>query len=288
MQITEQKIIYFWAIMHERHTDRRLYFREQSETTRKHVLPFISSVRPVTAATRVLEIGCGEGGNLLPLLEAGCSEITGIDLSESKIANARSFFSEIPGGSRIRFIASDIYDCGSAGLFDLVMMRDVLEHIHDQERFIGFVKRLLAPGGLLFIGFPPWHNPFGGHQQMCEHRLLSRLPWIHLLPRWLYSRLLRAAGESEARIEGLLEIKDTGIALGRFHRILKKEGFLIVKKTLWFINPNFEVKFGLRPRRLPRLLAATPCLRNFIATTGYFLLSAGSALPATSAPHRVP
>jgi hypothetical protein len=30
--------------MHERHTDRELYFREQSHTTRKHVIPFISGV----------------------------------------------------------------------------------------------------------------------------------------------------------------------------------------------------------------------------------------------------
>jgi SAM-dependent methyltransferase len=159
------------------------------------------------------------------------------------------------------------------------MMRDVLEHIHDQERFIGFVKRFLNPGGILFIAFPPWNNPFGGHQQMCDSRLLSKMPWIHLLPRRLYRRLLLSAGESQARTDGLLEIKDTGINIGRFERAIKKEGFPVMKKSLWLINPNFEIKFGLKPRRLPQFSGRIPFLRNFITTTGYYIISV---------PHREP
>ena len=124
--------------MHERHIDRELYFREQAHTTSRHVIPFINSILPVTASISVLEIGCGEGGNLLPFLEAGCNRISGIDLSVTKIENARSFYSAIPGGDKVEFIAADIYDSASAGSFDLVMMRDVLEHIHAQARLLGF------------------------------------------------------------------------------------------------------------------------------------------------------
>ncbi len=259
--------------MHERHTNRAIYFREQAQTTTRHIIPFIDSILHVSADISVLEIGCGEGGNLLPFLETGCSRITGIDLSESKIQNARQFYSGIPGGERIEFIAADIYDSGGIGSYDLVMMRDVLEHIHDQEKFIAFVKRFLNPGGVLFIAFPPWNNPFGGHQQMCDNRLLSKMPWIHLLPRKAYRWLLRAGGETSSRIEGLLEIRDTGINIGRFERIIKREGFSVLKKSLWLINPNFEIKFGLRPRRLPQMTGRIPILRNFLATTGYYIIS---------------
>jgi len=260
--------------MHERHSDRELYFREQAQTTSRYVIPFISGVRPVSQTLTVLEIGCGEGGNLLPFLEAGCARVTGIDISEHKIENARRFYASIPGGERVEFIAADIYDSADAGKFDLIMMRDVLEHIHDQARFIAFVKKLLAHEGVLFIAFPPWNNPFGGHQQVCNSRILSKMPWIHLLPRGLYSRLLRAAGENSAKIDGLLEIKETGINLGRFEAIIKKEGFSILKKSLWLINPNFEVKFGLHPRKLPAFAGSAPFLRNFLTTTGYYIISA--------------
>jgi SAM-dependent methyltransferase len=259
--------------MHERHTDRELYFREQAQTTSRHVLPFIEGILKPAPGVSVLEIGCGEGGNLLPFVEAGCHRIVGIDLSENKIGNARKFYAAVPGAERVEFIAADIYDSGSVGTFNLVMMRDVLEHIHDQEKFIAFVKRFLDHDGILFIAFPPWNNPFGGHQQMCDSRLLSKMPWIHLLPGFLYRSLLMAAGEDPARIEGLLEIKDTGINIGRFEKAIKKEGFHILKKSLWFINPNFEVKFGLRPRRLPRLAGNIPFLRNFVTTTAYYIIS---------------
>jgi len=259
--------------MHERHTDREMYFREQAQTTSKHVLPFIATIIKPGPEASVLEIGCGEGGNLLPFVEAGCRRIVGIDLSENKIENARKYYSAIPGGENIGFITADIYDSDSVGTFDLVMMRDVLEHIHDQEKFIAFVKRFMAPNGILFIAFPPWNNPFGGHQQMCNSRLLSKLPWIHLLPRWLYKGLLKAAGESPVRIEGFLEIKDTGINIGRFEKAVKKEGFQILKKSLWIINPNYEVKFGLRPRRLPHIAGNIPFLRNFVTTTAYYIIS---------------
>jgi SAM-dependent methyltransferase len=259
--------------MHDRHTDREKYFREQAHTTRKHVIPFISTVKAIDNQTTVLEIGCGEGGNLVPFLEAGCRRITGIDISAGKIENARKFYSEISNGEKIEFIAADIYDSATLGEYDLVMMRDVLEHIHDQERFIGFVRNFVSAGGILFIAFPPWNNPFGGHQQMCSSRFLSMMPWIHLLPSGLYRRLLRLSGESEAKTEALLEIRETGINLGKFEKALKKEGFPVLKKSLWFINPNFEVKFGLRPRHLPSFLAAIPGLRNFLTTTGYYIIS---------------
>jgi SAM-dependent methyltransferase len=259
--------------MHDRYTDRERYFREQAHTTVKHVIPFIESIMPVGASISVMEIGCGEGGNLLPFLEAGCRRITGIDLSESKIENARRFYADIPDGRKIEFIAADIYESGSIGTFDLVMMRDVLEHIHNQEKFFAFVKRFLSLGGILFIAFPPWCNPFGGHQQMCDSSVLSRLPWIHLLPGGMYRRLLRAGKEDPAKIEALLEIRDTGINIGRFEKAIKKEGFIVLKKSLWFINPNFEIKFGLRPRRLPQLPGNIPFLRNFITTTVYYIIS---------------
>ncbi len=46
---------------------------------------------------------------------------------------------------------------------------------------------------------------------------------------------------------GLLEIKDTGISLERFLSIVHKEKYRIVEEVLYFINPNYETKFNLRP-----------------------------------------
>ncbi|MCB0758777.1 MAG: hypothetical protein KDC01_09980, partial [Flavobacteriales bacterium] len=63
--------------MQERHTNREKYFREQETTVRNHVLPFISEVLEVNEGCSVLEIGCGEGGNLKPFMDLGCKRVVG-------------------------------------------------------------------------------------------------------------------------------------------------------------------------------------------------------------------
>jgi len=259
--------------MQERHLNKEKYFEEQDFTTRKYVLPYLLPFFKPGLGRRGLEIGCGEGGNLKPFIEEGC-KATGVDLSESKIENGRRFFREHPNAKRIELICEDIYNLQEPEKpYHLIFMRDVIEHIHNQEKFMHFVKRFLAPDGYFFLAFPPWQNPFGGHQQICRNRFLSKLPWIHLLPEALYAALLKAGGEPRERIKALLEIRQTRLTLERFERILKAENYKIVKRDLFMFNPNYEVKFGLKPRITPKWLQNVPYLRNFFTTSAYYLIS---------------
>jgi len=255
--------------MQERHTNLQRYFDEQAITTRKFVLPYIGLLKPVTSGLRVLEIGCGTGGNMVPFLEAGCL-VMGVDISETSIDRARHLLGAREG---LTLIADDIYNRTEAdGVFDVIIMRDVIEHIHNQEKFMGFVKRFMAPGAVFFLAFPPWYNPFGGHQQIAKNRFLSKLPFYHILPSFLYKGLLRLGGESKKTIDDLIEIKETGISIERFERICKNEQYTIASKTLYFINPNYETKFGLKPRVQWSMLSAIPFVRNFLVTAGYYTL----------------
>lgn len=255
--------------MQKRHTDRTLYFREQTYTTQKYVMPFIEKHRKITAGTSVLEIGCGEGGNLKPFLDRGC-RVTGVDLDGYKIKVGKELFASHPKANNITFICQDIYTLPETDRkYDLIILRDVIEHIPDQERFMPFMRRFLKPDGHIFFAFPPWHNPFGGHQQICRNPFISHAPYIHLLPNFLYRRCLQAAGED---VKEMMQIKQTGISLERFLRIVGRSGYRVDEQALFFINPNYEVKFGLKPRRLWKP-AAIPYLRNFWTTCGYFLIS---------------
>ncbi len=259
--------------MQDRHVDRKKYFLEQSTTVEKYVIPFIRDTTKIDESTEVLEIGCGEGGNLLPLADIGCRRVVGVDMAQGKITNAANFFSDHPHKDNITFICADVFSIDDLGQFDVIIMRDVLEHIHGQEKFMRIVKRFLKPDGKLFLGFPPWYNPFGGHQQICENGLLSKLPYFHILPKPIYRSILKSFGESDAKIESLLEIKDTGITIERFERILKHENYHKDKRCFYWINPNYEVKFGLTPREMWGGLAAIPWVRNFFITTNYYVVS---------------
>jgi len=259
--------------MQNRHIDRLRYFDEQDYTTRKHVIPFLEKFMKIGPGLSVFEIGCGEGGNLKPFLDAGC-RVTGIDLADNKIALAHSFFEDHPHRQNLKLICDDIYHLPSGGdKYDLVFMRDVIEHIHDQEKFMSFVQRFLHSGSLFFLAFPPWQNPFGGHQQICRNRILGALPYYHLLPEKLYRGILRLGGESAATIANLLEVKETGISIERFERIVGSASFRLIEKKFFFINPNYEVKFGLSPVRQAGWIARIPGLRNFLTTSVYYLLS---------------
>ena len=256
----------------ERHSNLEQYFNEQARTTERFVIPYINNIRRVEPSQRVLEIGCSMGGNLVPFLSLGCT-CMGVDLSASSIELGEKLFANNPHRGQLTLIIDDIYNRSEAdGKFDIIIMRDVIEHIHDQDKFMGFVHRFMAPGAVFFLAFPPWYNPFGGHQQICSNKWLSKLPYFHLLPVFLYKSILKMGGESDSKIDALLEIKQTGISLERFERLAKKHGYSISQKTHYLINPNYETKFGLKPRKQFALIQNIPFLRNFITTAGYYAL----------------
>ncbi len=259
--------------MQTRHKNKEQYFEEQARTTAKFVVPYLENLVNLGPGTEVLEIGCGEAGNLKPFLEMGC-KATGIDISCGRIDLAREFYKNSAFRQNLSLICKDIYEVDLQGKkFDLIIMRDVIEHIPNQEKFMGFVKQFLKPVGKFFLAFPPWYNPFGGHQQICSSKLLSTTPWFHILPKNVYKAVLKAFNEEDSRIEGLLFIKETGISIERFEQILKKENYNIDKRTYYLVNPNYETKFGLKPRRQIKMVSAVPFVRDFFTTAMYYVVS---------------
>ncbi len=259
--------------MQERHQDRKRYYNEQALTTEKYVIPYLSEYMEITPATRVLEIGCGEGGNLLPFVEKGC-EVVGVDLNEQQIERAKEYTQEKVPDAKATFIYKDIYELSpdTIGEFDIIMMRDVIEHIHDQEKFMHFVKQFLSEHGKFYLGFPPWYMPFGGHQQVLHHPVGSKLPYFHILPKPIYLGMLKMMGLSPEGIASMEEIKDTGISIERFLRIVKRENYRVLRIDYYLINPNYEIKFGLKPRKLWSPLRKIPFIRNFYTTCIYCIL----------------
>lgn len=259
--------------MQKRHKNRKIYFEEQGITTTQYVIPYLEEVMTIDSNTRVLEIGCGEGGNLLPFVERGC-EVVGIDLNCPQIERAKQYIIEEKPGAKASLICEDIYniDPKEIGSFDLIFMRDVIEHIHNQEKFMPFLANFITANGKIFFGFPPWRMPFGGHQQICRSGLLSKLPFYHLLPMPIYKVVLKAFGEPSKTIEDLVEIKETGISIRRFESIVSASGYKYDKKDLYFINPNYKIKFGLTPRLLPSLIKHIPYIRDFFTTCYYCVI----------------
>ncbi|RFM25695.1 class I SAM-dependent methyltransferase [Deminuibacter soli] len=258
--------------MFEFHGDRKRYFDIQVINAEQHVIPFINAVKPIQPGMRVLEIGCGEGGVLKAFIDAGCTGV-GIDLDETRLVNAAIWLKEEIAAGKAKFISKNIYDADVdtdlEGAFDIIILKDVIEHIYDQPKLISWMKSYLRQGGTIFFGFPPWQMPFGGHQQLCHNKWLGKLPWYHLLPRFMYRGILTHYKEP---VRELLEIRDTRISIERFERIVKKEGYTIVNKLHYLINPIYEWKFGWKAKKQYAVISKVPVLRNFVTTCVYYLI----------------
>lgn len=130
--------------MQSRQLNRRQYFNELAITSEKYFIPYIKQYRQVGKGTNVLEIGCGDGGNLLPFSRMGC-DVVGVDMAEGRIKDARKFFQE--NGAKGSFIASDVFLLKELRhQFDVIVCHDVIEHIDDKEGFIRICKQLLKTG----------------------------------------------------------------------------------------------------------------------------------------------
>lgn len=131
--------------------------------------------RPRLAASRVLEIGCGDGDVLAELVALGAhpGRVLGVDLLADEIARARA---RHPG---IRFAVAN----GAAleapdGAFDLVGLFTVFTSILDggmAARVAAEADRVLAPGGaVLWYDFRV-DNPWNPHVRGVDRARIRRL-----------------------------------------------------------------------------------------------------------------
>ena len=258
--------------MNRRYTDRDRYFSELAETSRNYYVDYVGRFLPLKSGSRVFEVGCGEGGNLLPFAERGC-EAEGFDFSQGKIEAACRIFHEYK--VKGRFWCQDFFEAPAPECkYDLVLVHDVFEHIDPSRKleFLCRLKQFVATGGIAFLAFPAWQMPFGGHQQTCRKWWLSVLPWIHLLPMRIYRGLLQLSKEPEDHIRELMDIRASRVTVESFERICKEAGCEVLDRTLWLINPHYRVKFGMVPIRLRLGLDHIPLIRNYASSSCFYVI----------------
>lgn len=106
-------------------------------------------VRPL-AGLKIIDVGCGPGLVSEALAFQG-AEVLGIDAAERNVAVAQRHAGLT--GAQVTYRHALPEDCADlAGVFDVVMSLEVVEHVADRPRFLAALTRLLKPGGILVIG----------------------------------------------------------------------------------------------------------------------------------------
>lgn len=209
------------------------------------------------------------GGGLSAFAAHGY-DVYGVDIQQRAVEFAQNIFAT--KGLTGTFVCADIFDYTSVQKFDIIILHDAIEHIPNKESLMLKIRDLLSPGGIVYVAFPPWQMPFGGHQQVAKSKILSNIPYTHLLPRPIFWLIFRLFGESKSAIRYFFELRDTGISIERFEKLVNRTGYNVKDRQLWFINPNYQTKFGLKPRKQSGFITSTPWVRDFVTTTCYLFI----------------
>ena len=118
---------------------------------------------PAVEAARVLELGCGRGGNLLPMAAAmPAATFVGVDRAARQIDEAREL-ARAAGLKNVTFHAASFEDAPVGSGFDYVLCHGVASWVPVTTRSALFraMTRALAPGGVGHASFnvlPGWYE----------------------------------------------------------------------------------------------------------------------------------
>ncbi|HET9902688.1 MAG TPA: methyltransferase domain-containing protein [Xanthobacteraceae bacterium] len=146
----------------------------QTHPNRIGTIAALFGMRPAhVPCCRVLELGCGFGGNLIPMAEQWPSaRFVGLDLSERAVAHGRAIVRAV-GLRNIELRHGDILDVRpGAGEFDYIIAHGVYSWVPDpvRRKVWAICREGLAPHGVAFVSFNALP---GGHRRRIMRELMQ-------------------------------------------------------------------------------------------------------------------
>ncbi len=235
------------------------HYDEQFVFSKTYLIPFLTEKLSCSLKElNILEVGCAEGGFI-----AACDDddikVDGLELEPSRVKTAKKINPHI--NVRIGDITNKtVFDYFDKAKYDLIIIRDVIEHIIEKNKAFKNMRKLLKANGYIFITFPPLYSPFAGHQQNGR-TIIAKTPYIHLFPERLINFLAKILNENKSVIKDILFNRTNGLSVKYFSSLCNENNLDILDLNLFLIRPVFQIRFGLKPRIFPNI----PFLREFFS-----------------------
>lgn len=124
----------------------------------------------------VLDLGCFSGGRSAAWYEKyGIDSIFGIDVDQIYIDAATQFANTKNINATFKLATGEKLPFEN-DKFDAILSFDVFEHVQSIPKTIDECRRVLKPGGKLFVVFPSWYHPIEHHLS-----LVTKTPFFHCL-----------------------------------------------------------------------------------------------------------
>ena len=230
----------------------KTYRAYQRRVAREALLPVFRRLGVSLSGKSVLDLGCGTGGMCEIWGECGAA-VVGADLDAHPLEGA--------GGPAV---AADVAALPFRdGAFDLVVAHDLLEHVADLSGALRETARVLGPGGVAFVSFPPFRSAFGGHQQGAPGPVRF-LPFGHLLPRRLWLSLAPAG--YAGTFDGL-----SRLSMSAFEREAARSPLSARRRLSFLLRPEAALRLGV-PAVECSFLGGVGVVREFLVGGAYYLL----------------
>jgi SAM-dependent methyltransferase len=165
---------------------------------------------PDVTSARVLEVGCNDGANLLPMAATlPGARFTGCDISSRSIAAARRAASEL-GLGNVEFVQADLATLRDGGEpFDYIIAHGVYSWVPADVRdaLFGLAQRRLHRDGILFVSFnvyPGCHVRQAAWEMLRYHVRNTGDPRARLDEARAFAALVAEPSVAQTEVDGLL------------------------------------------------------------------------------------
>jgi 2-polyprenyl-3-methyl-5-hydroxy-6-metoxy-1,4-benzoquinol methylase len=207
------------------------------------VLAFLAQ-SGVTPTGRILDAGCGGGGMPLSFAEE-TAQVVGIDLVD-RFRDAGTRLADEKQLANLAFLQADGTALPfAAASFDAVLSHAVIEHVADAGEYLVQCRRVLKPGGWMYLSTAPYLSFAGAHLPRLKipvplHLLVGRrlaFATFRQLARhatWTLrepadeNSFIKAARRNAVKHDDLLEL----VRVRRLRGQIAHAGFTIVREEL--------------------------------------------------------
>jgi SAM-dependent methyltransferase len=183
-----------------------------------------------------LDFGCADGGYDAEMLAHGLEAVTGVDVEEPRIADAKR--RNLPNAQYTKFDGLTLPFEDET--FDGTFMNEVFEHVIDERRALAEIHRVLKPGGVLVLISPNRWFPIEGHYITLGSKEIGPAPLIPWLPERATRAVTSARNYWPSQLEG--HVREAGFAIneiGFIWPVLETFPWLPKKGIDWYQN-NFR------------------------------------------------
>ncbi|MGO9568292.1 MAG: class I SAM-dependent methyltransferase [Desulfomonilaceae bacterium] len=141
-----------WLRSHDPEKALAAYLDQQNKVYSRAKNAFILELLGDLRGKRFLDYGCGAGMFTVHAALEGASEVVGVDAEDTALSTAVHFARQEGVHHLCSFIHSEEFPSFSrCGRFDIILMKDVIEHVLDDQGLLCEAAASLIPGGQIIL-----------------------------------------------------------------------------------------------------------------------------------------